>query len=57
MVRIWVFAPVYFRDTREIGIANFLLGQKKPRHVEKFRQYRLTDAGERALRRKNIGKT
>jgi len=44
------FPLIYFRrQFQEIGIAAFLLGIK-PHHAEKFRQCRLSEVGESALR-------
>jgi len=47
---IWQFSPLVFvtGHFQEIGIAALPMGLK-PRHVEKFRECRLTDVGESEL--------
>jgi len=57
---ICFFCPSFLLgDTKEIGIAALPTGLK-PRHVEKFRERRLTDVGESELtheKRRNMRKT
>ena len=51
--QIWFFLPLVFvrGHFQEIGIAALPSGLK-PRHVEKFRECRLTDVGESELTEK-----